>query len=267
MTNVYRFRYAILAFTVVAFLLIWYAIAEIIHNPFTLATPFGGSGFSDVLYSFEQIAFNPSINSLFVSSLKISVSAIFEGFALATIVGVPVGFLMGRYTTADYILDPWVNAWYSIPAVAFVPMTMNWFGQSNIATVLVAFLIAVFSIIINVYEGVKNVSASLVEPATSFGASQSQMIYKVLLPASLPNIMVGLRIGISRSIDGVIIAEMIFTVLGLGGMIFDAADKLELGLAVAVILVLAALSIGLNELMKYITRKVVAWKESAAMSR
>lgn len=261
MSVVYRFRFGILALTVVLAVLIWYGFAAYINNPFSLASPM------DTLHWFNEIAFNGGVHQLFVGSLELSLAAIFEGFALAAIVGIPVGFIMGRYTAADYVLDPWVNAWYSIPAVAFVPMTMNWFGQSTTATVLVAFLIAVFSIIINVYSGVKNVSNSLVEPAMSFGANQSQMISKVILPASLPSIMVGLRIGISRSIDGVIIAEMIFTVLGFGGMIFDAVDKLELGLAVALVMVLAAISIALNEFMKYLTKRLVAWKESAAMSR
>ncbi len=261
MNFVYRFRYAILALTVVASVLIWYALAAIVNNSFAVASP------SNTLYWFGQITYNPAVHALFVNGLEISLVAIFEGFILAAVVGIPIGFVMGRYTIADYILDPWVNAWYSIPAVAFVPMTMNWFGESSTATVLVAFLIAVFSIIINVYSGVKNVSASLVEPAMSFGANQTQMMYKVILPASLPSVMVGLRLGISRCIDGVIIAEMIFTVLGFGGMIFDAADKLELGLAVALILVLAAISIALNEGMKYLTKRVVAWKESAAMTR
>lgn len=261
MSLVHRFRYGVLALTVVAFMLIWYAYAAIVNNPFSLASP------SDTLYWFNQIAYNPGVNQLFFSGLQVTVSAIFEGFFLAAIVGIPVGFIMGRYIVMDYILDPWVNAWYSIPAVAFVPLTMNWFGQSYTATIVVAFLIAVFSIIINVYTGVKNVSGSLVEPALSFRASQAQMMTKVILPASLPNVMVGLRLGISRAIDGVIIAEMIFTFGGLGGVIFDAADKLELGLAVAAILVLAAMSIILNEAMKYITGRVIGWKESAAMSR
>ncbi len=261
MSLVYRFRYGILALTVVLFVLIWYLAALIVNNPFSLASP------SDTLHWFGELTYNPLVHQLLVNGLETTLGAIFEGFILATIVGIPVGFVMGRYTVADYILDPWVNAWYSIPAVAFVPLTMNWVGQSYTATIMVAFLIAVFSIIINVYSGVKNVSASLVEPATSFGASQSQMMTKVILPASLPSIMVGLRLGISRSIDGVIIAEMIFTVGGFGGMIFDAADKLELGLAVALILILAVISIALNEGMKYLTKRVVAWKESAAMAR
>lgn len=261
LSSVYRFRYGVLALTVVGFVLAWFAYAAILNNPHALASP------ADTLNWFNQMAFNPPVHNLLVSGLQISLTAIFEGFAIAAVVGIPVGFLMGRYLLIDYFLDPWVNAWYSIPAVAFVPLVMNWFGQSYTATMLVAFLIAVFSIIINVYTGVKNVSASLVEPGLSFGANNMQMMSKVILPASLPDIMVGLRLGISRAIDGVIIAEMIFTVGGFGGIIFDAADKLVLGLAVAAIIILAFISIALNEVMKFITRRVVAWKESAAMSR
>jgi ABC-type nitrate/sulfonate/bicarbonate transport system permease component len=261
MSFVYRYRFGVLALTVVGFVLLWDAYSAIVNNPSSLASP------SDTLHWFYLLTYNPGVHGILVSGLQLTLTAIFEGFAIAAVIGIPIGFLMGRYVIVDYFLDPWVNAWYSIPAIAFVPLVMNWFGQSYTATMLVAFLIATFSIMINVYTGVKNVSASLVEPGLSYGANGTQMMSKIILPASLPDIMVGLRLGISRAIDGVIIAEMIFTVGGFGGIIFDAADKLELGLAVACLIILAIISIILNETMKYITRRVVAWKESAAMSR
>jgi ABC-type nitrate/sulfonate/bicarbonate transport system permease component len=265
MSFVYRFRYVILLLTFVVAGLIWYAAATIINNPFAMATPANSWYWLTRLFTDPTIYGGPNG---FLYALWTTLLAIFEGFALAVVVGIPVGLIMGRYTLADYALDPWVTAWYSIPAVAFVPLMMNFFGgPGETAAMMVAFLIAVFSIIINVYTGVKNVSASLVEPALSFGAKGSQMFSKILLPAALPNIMVGLRLGISRAIDGVIIAQMLFTVIGVGGFIFDAADKLELGLAVAVIGILAAISIALNESMKYLNKKVVAWKEAAAMVR
>lgn len=261
MSFVYRFRYAVLALTVVIFVLIWQAAATIVNNLNSLTTP------ANTLHWFWELTYNPAVHQLFVSGIGTTLKAIFEGFAIAAVVGIPVGFLMGRYILVDRFLDPWVNAWYSIPAVAFVPLTMNWFGQSYTATMVIAFLIAVFSIIINVYTGVKNVSKSLVEPGLSFGANGTQMMAKIIIPAALPDVMVGLRMGISRAIDGVIIAEMIFTVGGFGGIIFDAADKLELGLAVACIIILAIISITVNEVVKYITKRVVSWKESAAMAR
>lgn len=261
MSLVYRYRFGVLALTVVGFVLVWDAVSVLINNADAIGSP------SATLNGFYMLTFNPAVHGLLVSGLQVTMTAIFEGFAIAAVIGIPVGFLMGRYLIVDYFLDPWVNAWYSIPAIAFVPMVMNWFGESYTATMLVAFLIATFSIMINVYTGVKNVSASLVEPGLSYGANGTQLMSKIILPAALPDIMVGLRLGISRAIDGVIIAEMIFTVGGFGGIIFDAADKVELGLAVALLIILAVISIILNETMKYITRRVVAWKESAAMSR
>ena len=259
--NVYKYRFPILLLTVVIFVALWWAVAAFVNNPDDLAGPLATAQQFWMLFTF------PPYSGLFFTSFQTTIISIIGGFALAAVVGIPVGIIMGRYVVADYLFDPWVNAWYSIPAVAFVPMTMNWTGLSSTSSLIVAFLIAVFAIIINVYTGVKNVSNSLVEPGLSYGASQSQIMSKIILPASMPNIMIGLRLGISRAIDGVIIAEMIFSVLGLGGMIFDAADKLRIGLAIAVILVLAALSIALNEIMKYATKKVVAWKEAAAMVR
>ena len=174
---------------------------------------------------------------------------------------------MGRYLVVDLFLEPWVNSWYSIPAIAFVPLTMNWTGITWVSAMLTAFLVAVFSIIINVYTGVKNCNRSLVESAMAYGATQSQLMYKVILPASLPNVMVGLRLGISRAIEGVIIAEMVFTVVGLGGMIDASADKLQLALSYSLIAVLAVICIISSEGMKFLSKKVVAWKESQAMIR
>lgn len=261
MSVAYRYRFPVIALTVVIAVLIWDAAATIINNPKTIASP------ADSWVWFGKLANDPGVHNLFVTGLQTTMAAIFEGFAIAAVIGIPIGFLMGRYIILDRFLDPWVNAWYSIPAVAFVPLTMNWFGQSYTATMVIAFLIAVFSIIINVYTGVKNVSKTLVEPGMSFGANGTQMMSKIIVPAALPDIMVGLRMGISRAIDGVIIAEMIFTVGGFGGIIFDAADKLQLPLALDCVIILAIISITLNEVMKYITKRVVSWKESAAMSR
>ncbi len=259
--NVYLVRHPILLGTVAIFVAIWGVIAQFVNNAQEVAGPWATA------IALSRMFQNPILRSLFASSLQTTLLSIFTGFALATVVGIPVGILMGKFVVADLLLDPWVNAWYSIPAVAFVPLTMNWTGLTATSSMIVAFLIAVFSIIINVYTGVKNVSGSLVETARAYGANGRQLLAKVILPASLPNIMVGLRLGISRAIDGVIIAEMIFSVVGIGGMIFDTADKLQMGLANGLIIILAVISIILNEFMKFINRKAVAWKESAAMIR
>lgn len=256
-----RYRIPILAGTVVAFVLIWEIIAMAVNNSLMIAGPVQTG------QDFVQLIYNPDLQSRFLFGSASTLSAIFAGFALAAVIGLPVGILMGRYLIVDYALDPWVNAWYSIPAIAFVALTMNWTGLSVTSAIVVAFLIGVFNISINCYTGVKNVSKSLVETAMSFSASQGTVLRKVILPAALPDIMVGLRLGITRAIDGVIISEMVFAGFGLGGLIFNAADRIQLGFANLFILVLAGISIILNEAMKYINRRLVAWKEASAMAR
>ncbi len=254
-------RYLVLAATIVLMILIWWVVAHIVNNPQMIAGP------GETWYELTQLYSNTALRLHLISGLQVTILSILLGFGLSVAVGIPVGVLMGRYLVVDLFLEPWVNSWYSIPAIAFVPLTMNWTGITWVSAMLTAFLVAVFSIIINVYTGVKNCNRSLVESAMAYGATQSQLMYKVILPASLPNVMVGLRLGISRAIEGVIIAEMVFTVVGLGGMIDASADKLQLALSYSLIAVLAVICIISSEGMKFLSKKVVAWKESQAMIR
>jgi taurine transport system permease protein len=257
---VYRYRAGFLFLSVVVFVAVWYVAALIVNDPL-LPGPVA------VAAAFYQIAASPSISSEFVGALGVTFGDIFGGFALAAAVGIPVGILMGRYQVAEYLIDPNVAIWYSIPAIAFVPLVMNWLGGTATATIVIAFLIAVFSILINVHVGVKNISRSQVDTARSFGANKLQLYPEIIIPASLPSILLGLRLGLTRAIEGVIVAELIFSAIGVGGMMFDTIDKLEMGLTVALIIVVALISIALNEVMKYINRRAVFWTESAAMTR
>lgn len=251
--------YLILGATIAIFVLAWSFLAAIKNNLQEFAGPL------QTAEALVQIFSNPTTSSQVFSSLASTFVSVFYGFVLAVAVGIPVGFLMGRYVVADLLLDPWVNAWYSIPAVAFVPLMMNWTGLTSTSTVLIAFLIAVFSIIINVYSGVKNTSRSLVDTARSYSASEAQLISKVILPASLPNIMLGLRLGFTRAIEGVIIAEMFFAAIGIGGLIDFSADHLQSAISNALIIVLAVTTIALSQALKYMNKKAIAWKESEAI--
>jgi len=256
-----RLRYVALSGTLVAFVVIWWGIALAVNNPREIVGPV------ETGTAFIQLFTDPPLTWLLAGALQVTVTSILLGFSLAAVVGVPLGLLMGRYLIVDLFFDPWVNIWYSIPAIAFVPLTMNWTGVSSTSSIAIAFLIAVFTIMINVYGGVKNISGSLVESARAYGASQTQVMTKIIFPASLPNIMVGLRLGISRAIEGVIIAEMVFSVVGIGGLMDSAADNLQLALSGALIVVLAIISLAFAEITKYATRRAVVWKESQALIR
>jgi ABC-type nitrate/sulfonate/bicarbonate transport system permease component len=254
-------KYVVFLATVALFVGAWWALADYRNNFQQFAGP------PQTASAFDNLFTETALRAQVFTSLGTTLSSIFIGFALAALVGIPIGILMGRYLIADLFLDPWVNAWYSIPAVAFVPLTMNWAGLTSEATIIVAFLISVFSIILNVYGGVRNTSKTLVDNARAYRASQLQILSKVILPASLPSVMVGLRLGISRAIEGVIIAEMFFAAIGIGGMIDYSADHLQSATSDALIIVLAVISIVLTECFKLASRRAVAWKESEAMAR
>jgi ABC-type nitrate/sulfonate/bicarbonate transport system permease component len=254
-------KYLVFAITVALFVIGWWALADAKNNFEQFAGPF------QTVSALGNIFTDAPLRNQLVTALGTTLTSIFVGFALAAVVGIPVGVVMGRYLIADLFLDPWVNAWYSIPAVAFVPLTMNWTGVTSESTIVVAFLIAVFSIILNVYSGIKNTSKTLVDTALAYRANQSQVMFKVILPASVPNIMLGLRLGISRAIEGVIIAEMFFAAVGIGGMIDYSADHLQSATSDALILILAVVSLVLTGCFKIADRRAVAWKESEAMVR
>jgi len=251
----------ILSGTLIIFVAVWWVIAAALNNPREIVGPFQTGT------AFISLFTDPPLTRLLIAGLQVTMLSILLGFALAVMVGVPIGVLMGRYLIVDLFCDPWVNIWYSIPAIAFVPLAMNWTGVSATSSVIIAFLITVFTVIINVYGGVKNISGSLIDSGLAYGATQTQVMTKIILPAALPNIMVSLRLGISRAIEGVVIAEMVFTVVGLGGLMDDAADNLQLALSGALIIILAIISLALAEGMKYIAGRALAWKESQAMVR
>jgi NitT/TauT family transport system permease protein len=252
--------YAVLVGTAVIFVLLWWYAALAKNNEQQFAGPL------QTAQALGQIFSSPSLSSQVASALGTTLTSVIFAFALAVGVGVPIGVLMGRYAVADLFLDPWVNAWYAIPAIAFVPLMMNWTGLTSESTILIAFLIAVFSIILNVYAGVKNTSSSLVETARSYNASGAQVIAKVILPSSMPSIVLGLRVGLVRAIEGVIIAEMFFVAVGIGSLIDNSADHLQSALSNALIIILVIVALSINEAAKYIGRRVVAWKESESIA-
>jgi ABC-type nitrate/sulfonate/bicarbonate transport system permease component len=253
-------RYSTLVASVVIFLDVWSWVAVLPTNAILDAGPVSTA------ITFVQLFTTSSLTAPLITAVETTLLSISLATALASVVGVPLGLFMGRYASVNSFLDPWVDSWYSIPAIAFVPLTMNWTGITWVSACTTGFLLAVFPITINVYTGVRNVSSSMLEPALSYGASQTQLISKVILPASLPNLMLGLRLGLARAVEGVIIAEMFFAALGLGGLLDTAADNLDLSLSLAYILVLALVSIGLCYIMKSVSQRAAPWTRTETIS-
>jgi NitT/TauT family transport system permease protein len=144
--------------------------------------------------------------------------------ALALSIGIPVGVLMARMKGIGRILGTWVNVFVSAPISALVPILMGVVGIGETTVVVTVFLFAVFVIIIDTQVGVENADRSLVEMARAFGARRHQLYTKVLMLSALPEILAGLRLGAIRGVKGVVIGQLLISIIGVGEL-FELYSK------------------------------------------
>jgi NitT/TauT family transport system ATP-binding protein/sulfonate transport system ATP-binding protein len=195
-------------------------------------------------------------------ALLLTLQGLSIGFVLAIIFGILIGLLMGRYRLFDYLLDVQISALYSTPNVALIPLLILWFGLGMNSKVAIVFLAAFFPIIVNTYGGVRNVSRGLVEIAQAEGASEAQIFGKIILPASLPFIMTGIRLAVGRAVVGMVVAEMFTAITGLGGAIVYYSNAFATDKLFVVIILLALLGVALTEGVKFLEVRLAPWKET-----
>ena len=139
--------------------------------------------------------------------LGVSASGFALGLGLAIVVGLPLGVLIGRSRTLNAMLDPFITAFNATPRLVFLPLVMLWFGLGLWSKVVIVFIGALFPILINTYEGVRNADKLLINVVRSFGASEWDIARLVVVPNAMPYIIAGLRLAIGRAVLGVVVAE------------------------------------------------------------
>lgn len=192
----------------------------------------------------------------FVSSM----STLLYAFSLASFIGIGLGLLIGRYKTVDAATDWLVNALYTTPQVAIIPLVILWFGLGQNAKIFIVTVSAVFPILINTTAGVRNVPTQLIDVGVAFAASERQIFSKVIVPAALPYVMTGLRLGLGRAIIGMVVAEFFTAITGLGGIILEAGDSFKTAHMFVPIIVLMALGVGLTALVGWLEHRVAPWQ-------
>jgi sulfonate transport system permease protein len=155
----------------------------------------------------------------FLHDVSVSLSEFAIGFALAIGVGVPLGLMLGRFPVLRYLLDPPIMAIYATPHLALLPIIVVWLGIGMQSKIAVAFVGGVIPILVNSMAGVRGVERSWVVAARSFCARERDVFVKVILPASLPGVILGIRLGLSRAVLGVVVAEMYQSQAGVGNEI------------------------------------------------
>jgi NitT/TauT family transport system permease protein len=172
---------------------------------------------------------------------------------------------MGRFRAVEHFLDLYVNALMSAPMTAFVPVLILWFGLGVESRIAVVFLFAVFVIIINTMTGVKQVDTILVEMARSFGAREREVFFKIMLPAALPAIMAGLRLGVGRAVKGMVTAEMLLTLTGIGAMIMQYGSAFATDSLFAVVITILLVALAAMKAVQWLDRRLTGWKAEIAI--
>lgn len=192
----------------------------------------------------------------FMSALGVTAYAFVIGNLIAITVGVPLGILMGRSVIADRIFLPWVNLFLSAPLTALVPVIMVLFGLGQTTIILTVVLFAIWIIVLDSRAGVRSISPSLVEMADVFGANRWQAFSRIYVWAALPEILAGIRLGMIRSVKGVIIGQLLVSIVGFGALFKLYGSRFLMEHFWAALLVLFALAFVLAEGLGWLERRV-----------
>ena len=195
-------------------------------------------------------------STAFQKALYETAYAFASGVFFAIVIGVPTGILMGKNRLVDELLLPWVNIFLSAPLTALVPVLMVLFGFGMKSIIITTTLFAIWIIILNARAGVMQINRSLLEMARSFGASPWAAFTKIYVWAALPEILGGVRIGVIRAVKGVIIGQLLISIVGFGALFELYANNFLMSHFWAVLLVLFALAFTISEFLAYLERRV-----------
>jgi ABC-type nitrate/sulfonate/bicarbonate transport system permease component len=196
-----------------------------------------------------------------IQPLFISLYRAAGGLLLALLVGVTLGFVMARNRIARFLLEPLVSFGFSSPKIAFLPIFILWFGIDHLSKILLVALTSVFPFIVSAYEGARNVTTNQLWAARAMGTSNASLLWRVVLPASLPSLMSGLRVAVPYALMTAFTAEMIAGGGGLGGALVLAQRYFETPTVFVYILVMLGTGYVLDIAFISARRRVLHWHE------
>jgi len=196
-------------------------------------------------------------------AIAVSFQALALGFFISVVFGVPLGLMMGRYRRLESFLDVYMTALLAVPMISFIPFLVIAFGLGLHSRVWIVFLFAFVIITINTAAGVRNVDPALTEMARSFGARESELFFKIILPAAMPMIMAGIRLGMGRAVLGMVTGEMILSVVGFGAMLMTFSASFNSSALFATILTIVLLAVLLLAFIQYLDRRLMPWRAAA----
>lgn len=238
---------------IVAFLTLWELVAQagllnpvVVSSPSRIAAAFAGQAGSGQLFGDFVVSFTELV----------------IGFSLSLVVGVAVGVAMGLSRTTEYALDPFVWFLYSTPLIALYPLIVIWFGFGFTTVVAITFLLTVVPLAVNTLAGVRSVDPSLVRAVRAFGGTASDVVFKAVLPSSLPLVLAGVRIGLGRALIGVVLGEMFSANAGLGFRMTSYGAHLKTADVFVPLTIFIVIGVVLTQLTTLLEDRLLAWKST-----
>lgn len=219
-------------------------------NPFFVSQP------SAVAASLSRAARSGELGH----NLAVSFREFAIGYGLSVVVGILAGALAGRFRTVEYALDPFLWFLYSAPLIAFYPIFVLWFGLGVPTVIALTFLLSVPQIAASTLNGIQNVNPGLIRAARSLGAAEGDLLWKVVLPASVPVIVAGLRLGIGRALMGVVVGELFGATAGLGYSISYYGALLKTTDMIASLVVIVVLGVLCTQGLSALEARFDSWR-------
>lgn len=241
--------------SVVAGLLLWQVITLIPDVNVILASP--SETFAALLKAIERRTIFEDIAS--------SMFRVLSGFTLGLLLAIPVGFLMGWYKTFSGLVEPWIQFFRTIPPIAMIPLVIVALGVGESAKIVVIFFASFLVIVISIYQGVRNVDVTMIKAARVLGANDRDIFLKVVVPASTPYILVGVRLGLAASLTTLIAAELTGAQIGLGEMIQSASLYFKMDVVILGIVTIGIIGFTLDKIVLLLERKLTGWQETREM--
>ena len=241
--------------TLLVLLAIWWAVAaQQWVSPLFLPGP------GLVLAKFITIA-GPQgfMDATLWQHLAASLGRILVALLAAVIIGIPVGIAMGLSPTVRGILDPLIELYRPVPPLAYLPLMVIWFGIGETSKILLIYLAIFAPVAMSALAGVKSAQQVRIRAAQSLGASRAQVLWFVILPGALPEILTGLRIGLGVGWSTLVAAELIAATRGLGFMVQSAGEFLATDVVLAGIAVIAVIAFSLELGLRALQRRLTPW--------
>ncbi len=241
--------------TIALLLLLWYAVTAMGWiKPLFLPKP------ATVLQQFIEYVTGTANDKPLWDHFVASMLRVFAAFFLAVATAVPVGLLMGMSRVARGIFDPPIEFYRPLPPLSYLPLIIIWFGIDELPKVLLIYLACFAPLALAARSGMKSASQEQIHAAYSLGATYGQVIWHVILPSALPEILVGMRIAIGFGWTTLVAAEMVAANVGLGQMVLNASNFLRTDIVVMGIIVIGVVAYLFDLLMRWVERRVVPWK-------